>query len=74
MKTKTLIEKLVSLPTEERILLVDSLLKSLNQTESKIDKEWAIQAQKRLTEIRTKDVKAVSGKEVFRKLWDRFEE
>ena len=34
------IEDVVSLPVEERALIMDSILRSLNQPESEIDKKW----------------------------------
>jgi hypothetical protein len=47
MKTNTLIAEAVSLPVEERPLEVDSLLRSLNTSESKIDTKWAAVAKHR---------------------------
>ncbi len=73
MNTKQLISEAVSLPVEERALVVDSLLRSLNQPESEIDRKWANLAKLRLVEIRSKAVKAVPGTEVFEKIWERFE-
>ncbi len=73
MNTKQLIDEAVSLPVEERALVVDSLLRSLNQPESEIDKKWAIVAKHRLEELRSGTVQAVSGQEVFKKIWNRFE-
>lgn len=73
MNTKTLIAEAVSLPVEERAFIVDSLLRSLNQPESEIDKKWAIVAQRRLEEIKAGEVKAVPGQEVFDKVWKRFD-
>ncbi len=72
MNTKELIDEAVSLPVEERALVIDSLLRSLNQPESEIDKKWAAVAQIRLTEMRSGSVEAVPGKEVFEKIWKRF--
>ncbi len=73
MNTKNLIDEAVSLPVEERALIVDSLLRSLNQPESEIDKKWAIVAQRRLAEMKAGAVKAVPGQEVFDKVWERFD-
>ncbi len=71
MNTKQLIDKAMSLPVEERVLLVDSLLRSLNQPEFEIDKKWAAVANRRLTELRAGSVKAVPGQEVFERIWKR---
>ncbi|RKZ91209.1 MAG: addiction module protein [Gammaproteobacteria bacterium] len=73
MNTKELINEVVSLPVEERTLIVDTVLRSLNQTESEIDKKWASLAQKRLEEIRSGSINTVPGNEVFKKIWQRFE-
>jgi len=73
MNIKQLISEAVSLPVEERALIVDSLLHSLNQTESEIDRKWADVANLRLAEIRSGAVKTVPGAEVFEKIWERFE-
>ena len=63
----------MSLAPEERALLVDSLLRSLNQPESDIDKKWAAVAQKRVTEMRSGKVRPVPGEEVFERIRNRFE-
>ncbi len=73
MNTKQLIDEAVSLPVEERALVVDSLLRSLNQPESEIDKQWAKEAKRRLSELRAGHIQAVPGNEVFSKVWSKFE-
>lgn len=73
MNTKELIDEAVSLPVEERALVVDTLLRSLNQPESGIDKMWVVVAKRRLAELRSGSVAVVPGKEVFEKIWKRFE-
>ena len=55
-------------------LVVESLLRSLNQPESEIDDEWAKIAIKRLAELRSGKIKAVDGKHVFSKIWKRLEQ
>jgi len=72
MNTKELIEEAVSLPVEERALVIDSLLRSLNQPESEIDNKWATKAKDRLTALRSGAVDPVPGQEVFDKIWKRF--
>ena len=73
INTKQLIDEAVSLPLEERALVVGSLLRSLNQPESEIDKIWAKEAKRRLDELRSGRVKAIPGEEVFKNVWERFE-
>ena len=73
MNTKELIAEAISLPVEERALMVDSLLKSLNLPETDIDKRWASVAQRRLDDLRSGHVEAVAGEKVFEKIWRRME-
>lgn len=53
-------------------MVIDSLLRSLNSPEVGIDKKWVSVARRRLMELRSGDVKAVSGDEVFEKIRNRF--
>lgn len=61
-------DEVVSLPVEDRALIVEALLKSLNQPESEIDNQWSKIAAKRLEELRTGKVKAIDGDKVFNKI------
>lgn len=72
MNTRELIAEAKSLPVEERALVVDSLLQSLNQPDSDVDKQWTSVAQRRLAELRTGGVAPVPGDEVFARIWKRF--
>jgi hypothetical protein len=72
MKTKDLIDEATSLPVEERALVVDFLLKSLNPPETDIDKKWAAVAKKRLSELRSGSIEAIPGVDVFNKIWKNF--
>jgi len=71
MKTEEIIEEIVSLPVEERALVVDSLVRSLNSPKPEIDAEWAKEATRRLEELRSGKVKAIPGDEVFSRVFDR---
>ena len=73
MNTQTLINEAVSLPVEERAMMVDTLLKSLNQPESEIDKKWAAVAKRRISELKSGQIKSIPGEEVFSKIWSRFD-
>ena len=70
---KELIEEVVSLPVEERAIVAESILRSLNPPESDIDREWARVAERRLAELRSGVVKPIPGEQVFARVWKRFE-
>ena len=72
-KTQDLIDEAISLPIEERALLVDSLLRSMNPSNEENDQKWASEAKTRLEELRSGTVKPIPGEEVFKKIWKRFE-
>lgn len=74
MSTKDLINEAASLPVEQRVLLVDALLQTLNPPEPQVDREWAAVAQRRLAELREGKVEPVSGEGVFQRIRKRFEE
>ena len=61
-----------SLPAEDRITIIDSLLKTLNRTSSEVDEAWVKLARQRLAEIRSSKVKPISGKDVIAKIKERF--
>ncbi len=73
MNTKQLIDKAISLPVEERALVIDSLLRSLNQPRSEIDRKWAAVANRRRLELKHGSVEAVPGQKVFERIWKRFD-
>lgn len=72
MKAEELIAQASSLPVEERVLIADSILRTLNPPESDIDQKWAQVAERRLAELQTGQVHAVPGAEVFARIWERF--
>jgi hypothetical protein len=49
-------------------MVVDSVLRSLNPTDSSIDREWAEVAKQRVEEIRSGAVDTVSADKVFEKV------
>jgi putative addiction module component (TIGR02574 family) len=73
LTTKELIAEAVSLPVEERAMVADSILRSLNAPESDIDRKWVAVAQRRLAELRSGQVEPIPGEQVFARVWKRFE-
>ncbi len=72
LSIKEIIDQAASLPTEERAVVIDSLLKTLNPTNDEVDRKWIKVAKRRLNELRSGQVKPIPGEEVFRKINDRF--
>lgn len=68
MQTNELIAGAMSLPVEERARVAESLLSSLNPPEEGIDAAWGAVARRRLDELRSGAVEAVSGQEVFERI------
>ncbi|MEA3365859.1 MAG: addiction module protein [Candidatus Hydrogenedentes bacterium] len=73
MKLKDLMDEAESLPVEERAMVAESLLRTLNPPDAEIDKKWAAIARRRLEEIRSGDVETVPGDQIFEKISRRFE-
>ena len=72
METKKLIEEVIALPVEERALIADSILISLNPTDLEIDMKWIKLAKERLDDLKSGKIKVIPGDEVFKKIWQRF--
>ena len=70
---KEIILEASSLPVEERAIVIDSLLRTLNPPDTEIEREWVKVAKRRLAELRSGRVKAIPGDEVFAKIRERFE-
>ncbi|PPD40215.1 MAG: addiction module protein [Methylobacter sp.] len=73
MKTKDLIAEAVSLPIEERAMVLDSLLRSLNTPEPDMDAKWAELAQSRLQQLKSGEITPISSADVFKKIAAKFQ-
>lgn len=74
MKTADLMTEASSLPLEERARLVDSLLQTLNPVDEAAATAWLAVARRRLDDLDSGRVSAVSGEEVFEKVRRRLEQ
>ncbi len=63
------IEEALSLPADVRLSLVEKLLTSLNlPIDEEIDRLWAEEAERRVSQIEEGKVKLVPGEEVFNRI------
>lgn len=63
--SKTWLEKALRLKPQERFVIIEGLLLSLDEPNKKIDEIWAIEAEKRLAAYRNGKLKGVPFEEVF---------
>ena len=70
--TAEIIQEAESLPVEERALVIDSLLRSLNPPDPEIDRKWAAVAKRRLDDLQSGRVTPIPGEEVFARIRQRF--
>jgi putative addiction module component (TIGR02574 family) len=71
MKAVDLMTEAVSLPLEERALLVDSLLQTLNPVDEASTAAWLAVARRRLDDLDSGRVEAIPGEEVFERVRQR---
>jgi putative addiction module component (TIGR02574 family) len=72
LSTIDIIREAESLPIEERVLLVDSLLRSLNHPDASIDKQWIEVTRRRRVEFQSGQVVGIPMDAVLARLRARF--
>ncbi len=70
MKTQDILTEVLSLPAEQRVIVAENLLKSLNAPQKNNDKAWISLAEKRLKEVNEKKVSLIAGEDVFKRIWN----
>ena len=66
-------EEALSLPSDERVSLVEKLLTSLNlPIQAEIDRLWVEEAERRVSQIERGDVELISGDKVFAKIRGKY--
>ncbi len=65
MSSKEILEQAMTLKPEERFIIVEGLLKSLDEPDRKIDEIWAEEAEKRLKAYRSGKLEGIPIEEVF---------
>jgi putative addiction module component (TIGR02574 family) len=66
MSTKELLNEAMKLKPEERLTLVEGLIKSLDEPDKKLDEIWAEEAEKRLKAYREGKLEGIPMEEVFK--------
>lgn len=69
VKASDLISEAAALPVEERAMVAESILRTLNSPDPDLDRKWAEAARQRLAVLRSGQVKGISGQEVFARAW-----
>lgn len=71
-QSKRIFDEALGLPSEEKALLAEQLLASLDVSSSKsIDEKWAQEAEKRIDAYDRGEIKAIPANEVFEKIYKR---
>jgi putative addiction module component (TIGR02574 family) len=66
MSSKEILEEALKLKPDERFMLVEGLIKSLDEPDSSIDEIWAEEAVKRLKAHREGKLEGIPMEEVFK--------
>ena len=74
INTDELISVAESLPIELKTELIERLLYSMSPSQKDIDELWALEAEKRVEELRAGKVKAIPGEDVFREIREKLSE
>lgn len=65
MGTNEIIQEAINLKPQEKYLIIESLVLSLNELDKDIEKIWIGESQKRLDEYKNGNLKTLSFEEVF---------
>ncbi len=65
MSTKEILEQALKLKPEERFLLVEGIIKSLDEPDKKLDDIWAEEAENRLKAYRKGRLESIPMEEIF---------
>ncbi|MFU8842491.1 MAG: addiction module protein [Bacteroidales bacterium] len=66
MSSKEILQQALKLSPNERVNLVEGLLRSLDEPDSTIDEIWAEEAEKRLKAYRAGNLEGIASENIFR--------
>ncbi len=65
MSTADILEQALKLKPEERFIIVDQLIKSIDKPDKQLDAIWVEEAESRLKAYRKGDLKGIPMEEIF---------
>ena len=65
MRVAMMVKQIENYPVEDRVMMADAIIASLNGVRPEYEEAWADVAELRLAELRLGKVKGVAGSEVF---------
>ena len=65
MPVAMMVKQIENYPVEDRLMMADAIIASLNGVRPEFEEAWADVAELRLAELRLGKVKGVAGSEVF---------
>ncbi len=66
MNSKDVLEQALKLKPDERFVVVEELIKSLDKPDSALDAIWTVEAEKRLNAYRSDDLEGIPMEEIFK--------
>ncbi len=66
MSSKEILEEALKLKPDERFMLVEGLIKSLDEPDTSLDEIWAEEAEKRLIAHRAGKLEGIPMEEIFK--------
>jgi len=66
MRSKDVLEEALKLKPDERFIVIEGIIKSLDEPDSSLDNIWADEAEKRLKAYRAGNLEGVPMEEIFK--------
>jgi len=66
MRSKDVLEEALKLKPDERFIVIEGIIKSLDEPDSSLDNIWADEAEKRLKAYRAGNLDGVPMEEIFK--------
>ena len=70
---KEIISEAECLPVQEKAILVDSVLRTLNPLDPEVERKWIDEAKRRLEELRSGRARGIPADEVFADIQERLD-